>query len=617
MFSQDRKAKENRSGGRSTGSSFFSAIPVQAKLKINEPNDKYEQEADRVADEVVRTPESPIGKIVPSSIQRKCEACEDEELNRKENSEETPTLSPDLEAHIGTLTGGGRPMNGEEKSFFEPRFGRDFSSVKIHENDPSAEKINARAYTTGNHIVFNPSESPNNKRLMAHELTHVVQQGGMHPVSVQRQPSPNPESAPTASPTDADYRMMVTSAVDFLNNGAGFYPLMTNITRERIDTVIEGLHSTITSQERIISEHLSNDAILLQDLRTAYTAAVRALLARAAGQLNTSLFSQYILYIDKIPRWAWPDASALGANNDAQKRAFIASVTATFSNTGIFSNLGSIDNAKLEEVLTRLNATVVELETTINNQLGGDAALRRSLHNSFRSAISRLLSLASIAIGQSDFNLFMRYRYGTNRLIPDWVDQGIAGISTQIPVGAAADPLTGEITMRINGMNVVIQTDTTRTRAGGETTFNINAGQLSWRGRNGAIQFSPPLAVPQITIRTAYGPGLSATSSSGYGRGTTAADQSAGNTSLGFHEGSHGRSYLDYLYNHPFPVFTGKSTMTVAQFRAAIRTWETAVRAYNRELERFSELTVDCVGTSIETYYQGLGQVSPVNCTPP
>lgn len=178
MFSQDRKAKENRIGGRSTGRSFFSAVPVQAKLKINEPNDKYEQEADRVADEVVRTPESPIGKIVPPSIQRKCEACEDEELNRKENSEETPTPSPDLEAHIGTLTGGGRPMNGEEKSFFEPRFNRDFSSVRIHENDPSAENINARAYTTGNHIVFNPSESPNNKRLMAHELTHVVQQGG-------------------------------------------------------------------------------------------------------------------------------------------------------------------------------------------------------------------------------------------------------------------------------------------------------------------------------------------------------------------------------------------------------------------------------------------------------
>lgn len=177
MFSKDRNVRENRSGGRSTGNSFFSAIPVQAKLKINEPNDKYEQEADRVADEVVRTPESQIGNIVPSRIQRKCEACEDEELDRKENLEETPTLSPDLEAHIGSLTGEGRPMSGSEKSFFEPRFNRDFSSVRIHENDPSAEKINARAYTTGNHIVLNPSESPNNKRLMAHELTHVVQQG--------------------------------------------------------------------------------------------------------------------------------------------------------------------------------------------------------------------------------------------------------------------------------------------------------------------------------------------------------------------------------------------------------------------------------------------------------
>ncbi|WP_343851367.1 eCIS core domain-containing protein [Algoriphagus jejuensis] len=91
---------------------------------------------------------------------------------------------------MSNLDGKGRVLSNVEKRFFEPRFGRDFSKVRVHENDCSADEINAKAYATRNHIVFNQGEysgnSTRDKKLMAHELTHVVQQReGVNP-KIQR-----------------------------------------------------------------------------------------------------------------------------------------------------------------------------------------------------------------------------------------------------------------------------------------------------------------------------------------------------------------------------------------------------------------------------------------------
>lgn len=81
--------------------------------------------------------------------------------------------------------GGGQPLSDSTRAFFEPRFGNDFSKVRVHTDhkaDESAKSINAQAYTSGNDIVFSQGRySPDNvsgKRLLGHELTHVVQQNG-------------------------------------------------------------------------------------------------------------------------------------------------------------------------------------------------------------------------------------------------------------------------------------------------------------------------------------------------------------------------------------------------------------------------------------------------------
>jgi len=210
---------------------------IQPKLSINNPNDSYEQEADSVADKVMRM-EDPGIQLKPlsiSPIQRKCAACEEDEkktVQRKEienvpdlpvtvepqtTNENSVTLAPvpivqrhcaaceasekekvqrkekgdeameenNLNSYVSRLDGGGQPLPNDVKNFYEPRFGYDFSNVKIHTDNvaaKSAQSINALAYTTGSNIVFNSGQySPGTdagKKLLGHELTHVIQQGG-------------------------------------------------------------------------------------------------------------------------------------------------------------------------------------------------------------------------------------------------------------------------------------------------------------------------------------------------------------------------------------------------------------------------------------------------------
>ncbi|MCR8557638.1 DUF4157 domain-containing protein [Mucilaginibacter sp. BJC16-A38] len=164
----------------------------QPKLTINQPNDVYEQEADAMADKVMRmaapsTNASAFFKPANNTLQRKCRACEDEEehVHRKESDVNEVTGGHGLDNYVSSLSSSGQQMSAESKSFFEPRFGHDFSNVRIHTDTvaaKSAQSINALAYTTGNNIVFNAGQyspdSDGGKRLMAHELTHVVQQQG-------------------------------------------------------------------------------------------------------------------------------------------------------------------------------------------------------------------------------------------------------------------------------------------------------------------------------------------------------------------------------------------------------------------------------------------------------
>lgn len=184
---------------------------LQAKLTIGEPADKYEKEADTVASQVVQQINAPnpqqstqsqsvqreataddeelMKKSERGTIQREEEPKEDEELQMKpavqlQASEGAMAATDELESNIQRARGGGQVLADNVREPLEQAFGADFSGVKVH-TDSQADQLNratqARAFTTGQDVFFREGEyqprSRGGQELLAHELTHVVQQG--------------------------------------------------------------------------------------------------------------------------------------------------------------------------------------------------------------------------------------------------------------------------------------------------------------------------------------------------------------------------------------------------------------------------------------------------------
>ena len=241
------------------GEPFFSPQTIQPKLTIGKPGDKYEQEADSMADKVVqRLAQSPAPDAEPSTVYRlpstvsqvqrkaifesnedlpaadvqtklsgappvqaKCATCEQEEQLQKmeePGAEEEPdvqakcaacaeeepdvqaksdTSSPDatpgLQTRLNSSKGGGQSLPAATRSSMESAFGADFSGVRVHTGSEAvqmSQELGAQAFTHGSDIYFNSGKydtgSTGGKKLLAHELTHTVQQGGGTNGKIQR-----------------------------------------------------------------------------------------------------------------------------------------------------------------------------------------------------------------------------------------------------------------------------------------------------------------------------------------------------------------------------------------------------------------------------------------------
>ena len=181
-------------GNRPGGGHDQDALPlwatVQTKLNVGRADDPLEHEADRVADQVMHMPDPALSiASAPSAakLSRKCAECEeqDEKLQRKPRAQANAAGTAPAIVHLA-LHAPGQPLSDETRAFMEPRFGQSFSSVRIHTGPlaaDSATAVGALAYTVGRDIVFNtgqyaPSTEPGRK-LLAHELVHVVQQNSL------------------------------------------------------------------------------------------------------------------------------------------------------------------------------------------------------------------------------------------------------------------------------------------------------------------------------------------------------------------------------------------------------------------------------------------------------
>ena len=226
---------------------FFtkSNAPVQAKLTVGQPNDKYEQEADSMADKVVQRLMEPgiqkqpvkhtsLSPFIQSkcaeceqeekmqkkeeekeqheastdimkkaafpdddampppdtneddgtSVQRKCAACEKEEAEAVQKKGEGGAVAPDIEKKLSASKGSGASLPDGVRGNMETAMGADFSNVKVHTGSQAVQmnkQLRAQAFTNGSDIYFNSGKyNPGNKtgqRLLAHELTHTIQQG--------------------------------------------------------------------------------------------------------------------------------------------------------------------------------------------------------------------------------------------------------------------------------------------------------------------------------------------------------------------------------------------------------------------------------------------------------
>src|SRR5690554_2482221 len=221
--------RKPRSAARSVGSpqAFVGAAPrlgtatsvaspaSQTRLEVSRPNDEFEREADRVADQVMLMAEPGLqracacGGICPLCrsdhlgptmriaagnraplAQRLCTRCgeelerktaeRDEELLQPKTSTGSTSMATPFAAQVSaTLAESGTSLPDSVRRYFEPRFGHDFGGVRIHRGTAasrSARMVNARAYTVGRHIVFQDGqdapETAAGRKLLAHELTH-------------------------------------------------------------------------------------------------------------------------------------------------------------------------------------------------------------------------------------------------------------------------------------------------------------------------------------------------------------------------------------------------------------------------------------------------------------
>lgn len=191
--------------------------PLQAKLAISEPGDAYEQEADRVAEQVMR--------MSSADASRKQNGSKAQPLVQRRASQGATGLAEAPQIVHDVLNSPGQPLDLATRAFFEPRFGQDLSGVRVHTDSragQSARAVKAHAYTVGSNVVFESGKyapyTRGGQKLLTHELAHVIQQRAISPAG-------STASTPMAS-LDAEHDAGKTAQQVFYGRPAILLPPM-------------------------------------------------------------------------------------------------------------------------------------------------------------------------------------------------------------------------------------------------------------------------------------------------------------------------------------------------------------------------------------------------------
>src|SRR5882724_906267 len=366
---------------------------VQTKMTVNKPGDAFEQEADRMADKVMRMPTaSAAGKeeklqrqpeqklqkreeekilraahreeekifrapaaaetiqkreeekilraSAPEETLRKADDEKirkapdpDKQLQRKDAQSGTPgAVSGDVQSAIHSKTTGGEPLSSDVRSHMEPRFNAEFTNVRVHNDAESAalsNQLGARAFTYQNHVFFSRDQyqpgTSEGKHLLAHELTHTIQQGH----SIQRSPQ---VSTSTSTPTVQ--RLGIQDALDKFAEWAyaipgfrmltlllGFNPINMRSADRSAANLLRALIELLPGGS-FITQALDNHGVI--NKAAAWVEQKIAIL----GDIGADIVNGIKRFIDSL---SWTDIFDLGGVWDRAKRIFTEPISRLIS----------------------------------------------------------------------------------------------------------------------------------------------------------------------------------------------------------------------------------------------------------------------------------------------
>ena len=234
---------------------------IQTKLTINKPGDEYEQEANRIADQVMSVPVNHPVSNTSLRIQR----------FSHQSGEERETAPTSVDQ---ALASPGSPLERSLRQDMEKRFGYDFSQVRVHTGataEQSAREVNAHAYTVGNHVVFGLGQftprTHDGRRLLAHELTHTIQQSSPFASTLHARQSTSNETLGTLAQNPGIVLQRVPTPTGASTQATAILPEFANKTegecREIVGDIYVGDNTAIKNG---ILDHKIDAVYAMQDI---------------------------------------------------------------------------------------------------------------------------------------------------------------------------------------------------------------------------------------------------------------------------------------------------------------------------------------------------------------